>query len=88
MSADVRIDHGHFTKTQSLMVKAISFYQVARDDRPSPCRFYPSCSHYAVEAIETHGSIRGLWLTIRRLIRCRPFGPSGVDQVPAPRGAA
>ena len=88
MSTDVCADHEHFTKPQSLMLKAISFYQVAREGRPSPCRFYPSCSHYAVEAIETHGSVRGLWLTIRRLSRCRPFGPSGVDQVPAPRGAA
>ncbi len=77
-----------FTKTQSAMLSAIRFYQRARDGRPSPCRFWPSCSHYAVEAIETHGSARGLWLTIRRLSRCRPFGPSGVDPVPAPKGAS
>lgn len=73
-----------FTKTQSLMLKAIRLYQVSRDGRPSPCRFYPTCSHYAVEAIETHGSAKGLWLTVRRLSRCRPFGPSGVDPVPTP----
>jgi len=70
------------------MLGAIRFYQEARDGRPSPCRFWPSCSHYAVEAIETHGTGRGLWLTIRRLSRCRPFGPSGVDPVPAPKGRA
>jgi hypothetical protein len=78
-------DHASFTMTQKAMLKAIRFYQVAREGYPSPCRFWPSCSHYAVEAIETHGSARGFWLTLRRLSRCRPFGPSGVDPVPAPR---
>ena len=73
------------TRLQRVMLCAIRFYQEARDGRPSPCRFWPSCSHYAVEAIETHGPGRGLWLTIRRLSRCRPFGPSGVDPVPAPK---
>ncbi|MSZ60810.1 MAG: membrane protein insertion efficiency factor YidD, partial [Actinobacteria bacterium] len=53
MSQTACSDHDHFTKPQGLMLKAISFYQVAREGRPSPCRFYPSCSHYAVEAIET-----------------------------------
>jgi putative membrane protein insertion efficiency factor len=76
------------TKTQSGLLRAIRFYQVAREGYPSPCRFYPSCSHYAVEAIETHGSGRGVWLTIRRLLRCRPFGPSGVDLVPTPKRRA
>ena len=75
----------HFTAPQKALLKAIRFYQAVRDGQPSPCRFWPSCSHYAVEAIETHGSARGLWLTIRRLSRCRPFGPSGVDPVPEPR---
>lgn len=78
-------EHGEFTMVQKAMLKAIRFYQVAREGYPSPCRFWPSCSHYAVEAIETHGSARGFWLTLRRLSRCRPFGPSGVDPVPAPR---
>ena len=79
-------NHGDLSQTQRAMLRAIRFYQEAREGRPSPCRFWPSCSHYAVEAIETHGSGRGLWLTIRRLSRCRPFGPSGVDPVPAPKG--
>jgi uncharacterized protein len=48
----------------------------------SPCRFYPSCSNYALEALEVHGAVRGSWLTFRRLARCRPFGPHGVDLVP------
>jgi uncharacterized protein len=47
------------------------------------CRFYPSCSHYAVEALETHGALRGTWLTLKRLGRCHPWHPGGVDPVPA-----
>jgi putative membrane protein insertion efficiency factor len=54
------------------------------EGRPSPCRFTPSCSSYAVEALQVHGSARGLWLTVRRLARCHPFGPSGWDPVPQP----
>lgn len=46
------------------------------------CRFYPPCSNYGVEALQQYGFIKGLWLTIRRLIRCRPFGPQGYDPVP------
>ena len=57
-------------------------YQGAASGRVSPCRFYPSCSNYAVEAFTLHGFWRGLALTGRRLLRCRPFGPHGVDLVP------
>lgn len=46
------------------------------------CRFYPSCSCYALEAIETHGAIRGSWLAVRRLLRCHPWHPGGLDPVP------
>jgi uncharacterized protein len=67
-----------------LMLRAIEMYQLAREGRPSPCRFTPSCSCYAHEAITVHGAGRGLWLTVRRLARCRPFGPSGFDPVPDP----
>ncbi len=55
------------------------------------CRFYPSCTAYAAEAVDAHGLLRGGWLTLRRLGRCHPWNPGGVDLVPAkgaPRGAA
>ena len=50
--------------------------------RVSPCRFDPSCSTYALEALERHGAARGSWLTIRRLARCHPWGGMGWDPVP------
>jgi putative membrane protein insertion efficiency factor len=51
----------------------------------SGCRFMPSCSHYAVEALEKHGAWRGTGLTLRRVCRCHPWGGFGFDPVPAPR---
>jgi len=51
---------------------------------PPACRFYPTCSQYAIEAIQKHGAIRGSWLAARRLVRCHPLNPGGVDLVPEP----
>jgi hypothetical protein len=48
------------------------------------CRFRPTCSHYAAEAVRTHGAIRGAWLAARRLLKCTPLHPGGFDPVPAP----
>ena len=63
-------------------LKALAGYQAATAGRVSPCRFYPSCSNYAVEAFTEHGFGRGFTLTARRLVRGRPFGKHGVDLVP------
>lgn len=53
---------------------------------PPMCRFHPSCSVYAMGALEVHGPLKGSWLALRRLARCHPFGGSGLDPVP-PKGA-
>ena len=49
------------------------------------CRFHPTCSHYATEAVKTHGAGRGLWLAFRRILRCQPLHPGGFDSVPERR---
>jgi putative membrane protein insertion efficiency factor len=69
------------------VVAMIAFYQRFTAGRQSACRFYPSCSTYAEEAIEVHGAWRGTGLSLRRLSRCRPLGPHGVDLVPLPKQA-
>lgn len=60
----------------------LQLYQALRAGRPSPCRFLPSCSTYAVEALERHGAGSGLWLAVRRVARCHPWGGAGWDPVP------
>ena len=54
-------------------------YQHLRAGRPSPCRYQPTCSSYAIEALELHGARRGSWLALRRLLRCHPWGGHGWD---------
>ena len=63
-------------------LRVIAAYQAARAGRPTSCRFHPSCSAYAAEAITAHGLGAGTALAIRRLIRCNPLGPHGIDEVP------
>ena len=65
-----------------ICIAPIRAYQVVASTRPSPCRFVPSCSSYAIEAVETRGVLVGLALTLRRLSRCHPFGSHGYDPVP------
>lgn len=67
------------------ILRLIRGYQSVSSARPPRCRYLPTCSHYAVEAIEMHGTARGLWLGIRRVGRCHPFGSHGHDPVP-PKG--
>ncbi len=66
-----------------VLVYLIRGYQLAISPLLGPrCRFYPSCSHYAKEAIETHGAIRGTWLSVKRISRCHPLNDGGFDPVP------
>ncbi|RBY81032.1 membrane protein insertion efficiency factor YidD [Blastococcus sp. TF02A-26] len=65
------------------LVAAVRVYQrEVSPKRPPCCQFTPTCSNYAVEALETHGAGRGAWLTLRRLVRCRPGAAGGADPVP------
>ncbi|MEM8868552.1 MAG: membrane protein insertion efficiency factor YidD [Verrucomicrobiota bacterium] len=49
----------------------------------SGCRFYPTCSAYAIEAVREHGAVRGMWISFRRILRCNPWGGHGFDPVPS-----
>jgi putative membrane protein insertion efficiency factor len=73
--------------SQRRAIRMVLWYQRLMEGRPSPCRFTPTCSSYALEALELHGTRRGMSLTLRRLLRCRPLGPSGWDPVPEAHGA-
>ncbi len=64
------------------LISAIRGYQLARSGRPTGCRFLPTCSEFAIEAINRHGAFRGSALAARRLLRCAPWGGHGVDPVP------
>jgi putative membrane protein insertion efficiency factor len=66
----------------------VRLYQRLLAGRPSPCRFQPTCSAYAVEALEAHGAARGSWLAVRRIARCHPWGGHGWDPVPLPHAHA
>mgnify|MGYP000147354575 CR=1 FL=1 len=78
------------TRRPGLVARAldrpIAAYQWATAGRISPCRYTPSCSTFAREAIAHHGAIRGLWLALRRVGRCHPWGGHGYDPVPGTDG--
>ncbi|HEY4217751.1 MAG TPA: membrane protein insertion efficiency factor YidD [Gemmatimonadaceae bacterium] len=68
---------------RTLLVLFVRGYQVTLSPLlPAACRYYPSCSAYAIEALERHGALRGSWLALRRIARCHPFRPGGYDPVP------
>jgi len=71
-----------------LACRAIRAYQLARAGHPPMCRHMPSCSAYALEALQKHGTVRGTWLTACRLARCHPWGSMGWDPVPDGRRVA
>ena len=69
-----------------ILLAVLRFYQLGISPLFGPsCRYAPTCSEYAREAVQVHGSLRGSWLALRRLLRCHPFHAGGYDPVPAPR---
>jgi uncharacterized protein len=65
------------------LIGIIRFYQKwISPATPPTCRFYPTCSHYGLEAIQTHGALKGSYLTTKRILKCHPFHPGGFDPVP------
>ena len=68
--------------TQILLIPIYFYRMVISPMLPPRCRFTPTCSQYAVEALKKHGPFKGLWLSIKRIGRCHPWGGSGYDPVP------
>ena len=67
---------------QQLLIKLIKLYQKIPTKWHASCRYYPTCSTYAIEAIETYGTIKGLYLAIKRILRCNPLASYGYDPLP------
>ncbi|RNA68024.1 membrane protein insertion efficiency factor YidD [Alteribacter keqinensis] len=66
-----------------LFIGLIRFYQkyISRFTPPT-CRFYPTCSQYGIEAYQRFGALKGTWLTVKRIVKCQPFHPGGIEPVP------
>ena len=67
---------------KTILIKLIKLYQITPLSSHSNCRFRPTCSTYAIKAIEEYGAIKGSYLAIKRILRCRPLGKYGYDPVP------
>lgn len=72
---------------QVLQFALLTYKRLVSPTLPHSCRYVPTCSEYAMEAIERHGALRGSWLSLRRLLRCHPLAGSGYDPPPAVRQA-
>lgn len=74
---------GSNRRARRVLQGPIVFYRkVISPLKPPSCRFYPTCSAYAMEALEKHGALKGSWLAAKRIARCHPFHPGGFDPVP------
>jgi uncharacterized protein len=72
-----------FFMLKKVFLAIIRFYQLIISPlKPPTCRFYPTCSHYGMEAVQRFGALKGGWLTIKRILKCHPFHPGGLDPVP------
>ncbi len=70
-------------KMKKIFIFLIKLYRKYISPLKKPCcRFYPTCSEYAIEAYEKYGALKGTYLTVKRLIKCNPFNPGGIDKVP------
>ncbi|MCG9966851.1 membrane protein insertion efficiency factor YidD [Pelotomaculum terephthalicicum JT] len=67
---------------RKLLILLIRLYQVFISPLKMPtCRFYPTCSHYALQAVQKYGIIKGVWMAVKRILKCHPFHPGGFDPV-------
>jgi uncharacterized protein len=75
--------HALLSVPRWLLLALVRGYQIALSPLlPATCRYYPTCSAYAVEALQRYGAARGSWLAVRRILRCHPFTAGGYDPVP------
>jgi putative membrane protein insertion efficiency factor len=71
-----------------ILMGPVRAYRVVSTRLPSQCRYHPSCSQYALDALRLHGARRGTWLAVKRIGRCHPWGGGGLDPVPPPEAEA
>jgi len=68
---------------KQFFIAIIRFYQIVISPlKPPSCRFYPTCSHYGLESVKRFGALKGGWLAVKRIVKCHPLHPGGIDPVP------